>query len=578
MAKRSKGKSLTVKSTASIFDNPEELERIQEQERELRQNKQKEKIAVQLQTRKDDNDDNIMDSAFPFNYIYLTLDVIQQNMNLLRFIQLMCLGYVAELVYFNHEKLTHIDNESWMMMGFNVLGVAVSVALAFYKGDKTINSLPDFSQLYLILIPIMFSILHFDHEWVVKVLSLNHLASDKLHPFFSGVSALVFQQSFSKDEENIMGFIQFITFFYFCNWALRNAGLTSLLTAESHLISVMLTVLTFHRDLVYNYLPLNIFRALVTSFFVSTLVLSQIYTWVPQLVSTLSWGALFYGTAIYQLNWILGENAIKWLYDYIFESENNRQIFIVWLGVLAIIIPAVFFLQSYLSLNMRRKVWHVCLVVLLLGSQLILTVHIEFTLIALLGTIFLFATAELVRSQNVWPLGQWLRKVLAPFQDEKDQGGLSLSYVYLIVGATIPIVYDYMQHGESASIIRYLGIIALGLGDTMALIVGHKFGSWKWKGSTKSVQGTIAFVVTVLATCVGLDYYMQQNNSVNFIRVSNWENVLVATLIAGVLEGVCDVNDNFLIPLMISGVISLLNMIYTEASFSPAAMLKLVGF
>lgn len=567
MGKR-KNKVSISKSRASIFDNPEELERIQEREKELRLKKRKEKDVNQTHTPIDGDDDNIMESAFPFNYIYLTLDVIQQNMNLLRFVQLMCIGYIAELMYFNHKKLTQIDEESWMMIGFNILGVVVSVALAFYKGDKTVKSLPEFNQIYLIFIPTLFSILHFEHDWAVKVLSLNHLASNKLHPFFSGLSALVFHQSFSKSDEDVLKFIQFITFFYFCNWAFRNAGLTSLLTAETHLISVMLTILTFHRKLVHQYLPLNIFRVLVASFFISTLIVSQIYTWVPHVVSILTWSLTFYGTVIYQLDWILGENAIKWLYGFIFEEKNNLQIFVFWSGFLAIVVPTVFLIQSYLTVNARRKVWHVCLVVILMGSPLILTTNVEFTLVALLGTIFIFALTELIRSHNVSPLGPWLRKVLAPFQDEKDQGDLSLSYVYLIVGATIPIVYDYMQYGEDASIIRYLGVIALGLGDSMALIVGRRFGTWKWKGSNKSVQGTVAFILTVLLTCIGLNYYMQQFHEVRYVKVSNWENVLVAAIIAGVIEGVCDINDNFLIPLILPGIVSLLNMTYTEASFT----------
>ena len=46
----------------------------------------------------------------------------------------------------------------------------------------------------------------------------------------------------------------------------------------------------------------------------------------------------------------------------------------------------------------------------------------------------------------------------------------------------------------------YTGILAVGVGDAMASIVGKRVGKYRWSASSsKTVEGSIAFAVSVIA-------------------------------------------------------------------------------
>ena len=129
-----------------------------------------------------------------------------------------------------------------------------------------------------------------------------------------------------------------------------------------------------------------------------------------------------------------------------------------------------------------------------------------------------------------------------------------------MAGATIPIVYDYLTNKEKVSIIRYSGLIALGVGDSLASIIGKRFGTIKWKGGDKTVQGTVAFIISVFGCFFGINYLLKQKE--NYIPVGNWENLFVTVLLAGLLEGTSDINDNYLIPIFMPISYEILNKFY----------------
>ena len=244
------------------------------------------------------------------------------------------------------------------------------------------------------------------------------------------------------------------------------------------------------------------------------------------------------------------------------KDETRVHIISIWVAMSVTIIPIVFYFANYLRLNTRRKIWHGLMVFALCFTPEILFGQIEFTLISLLGTLIVFMIVEGIRYNRLSYIGEFLHKTLSVFQDTKDlQGPLNLSYIYLLAGVTIPIVYDYLVNKDTVTIIRYSGLITLGVGDTFASVIGKKFGTFKWKGSNKSVQGTIAFIVSVLLCTYGADYYLTQNNT-NYLPIKNWENTFVTILLAGLLEGTCDINDNYLIPIFFPISYELLNKSY----------------
>jgi dolichol kinase len=69
----------------------------------------------------------------------------------------------------------------------------------------------------------------------------------------------------------------------------------------------------------------------------------------------------------------------------------------------------------------------------------------------------------------------------------------------LLIGCALPIWLSSMN--ETASDIQSLsGILSLGVGDTLASVVGKAIGNMKWYNRRKSVEGTVAFVLGLYAS------------------------------------------------------------------------------
>ena len=133
--------------------------------------------------------------------------------------------------------------------------------------------------------------------------------------------------------------------------------------------------------------------------------------------------------------------------------------------------------------------------------------QIEFTLISLLGTLIVFMIVEGIRYNRLSYIGEFLHKTLSVFQDTKDlQGPLNLSYIYLLAGVTIPIVYDYLVNKDTVTIIRYSGLITLGVGDTFASVIGKSLVRSNGRAATNQYKeqllllSVFSFVLMVLIT------------------------------------------------------------------------------
>lgn len=114
--------------------------------------------------------------------------------------------------------------------------------------------------------------------------------------------------------------------------------------------------------------------------------------------------------------------------------------------------------------------------------------HIAFS-VGLASLIFL----EYIRYFAVVPFGKEIHLFLVGFLDGRDGGPIILSHLYLLMGCATPVWLA--EHHILAGL---SGIFSLGVGDAMASIVGKRFGRHRWPGTIKTVEGTIAFVVSVM--------------------------------------------------------------------------------
>merc|ERR1712137_1333679 len=98
----------------------------------------------------------------------------------------------------------------------------------------------------------------------------------------------------------------------------------------------------------------------------------------------------------------------------------------------------------------------------------------------------------------------------------------------------LPIFYSIAPHA---------GVLVLGAADSMASIVGIYFGKTKWKGTKKTLEGTVGATLTLFA-CVFFLIYLYD------IRVSvlQYAQVFMACTFTCLLEALTEQNDNLFLP------------------------------
>lgn len=115
--------------------------------------------------------------------------------------------------------------------------------------------------------------------------------------------------------------------------------------------------------------------------------------------------------------------------------------------------------------------------------------HLSFSLAF---SIFIFA--EYIRYYALYPLGASFHIFLSEFTDHKDSGPVILSHFYLLTGCSGGV---WIEEGNS-KIVHQMGVLVLGIGDALASVVGRRYGKVHWPGSSKTMEGSGAFFLSVV--------------------------------------------------------------------------------
>eukprot|EP00027_Filamoeba_sp_ATCC50430_P008867 CAMPEP_0168552282 /NCGR_PEP_ID=MMETSP0413-20121227/6633_1 /TAXON_ID=136452 /ORGANISM="Filamoeba nolandi, Strain NC-AS-23-1" /LENGTH=168 /DNA_ID=CAMNT_0008582885 /DNA_START=967 /DNA_END=1470 /DNA_ORIENTATION=+ len=154
----------------------------------------------------------------------------------------------------------------------------------------------------------------------------------------------------------------------------------------------------------------------------------------------------------------------------------------------------------------------------------------------------LLILAELIRLAKIPQLEEILSDYLTQFVDEKDQGLLITSHVYLLVGCGLPLWLSCTS--SSIALSGFAGLIVIGIGDSMASIVGSHIGRTKWPGSKKSIEGTAAAIISVAMTSTLLAFYIEQPTS-----FEQWLQLLAAGTLTCLMEAATEQVDNLFLPI-----------------------------
>lgn len=571
-------KSASARTTASVFQNyseetnPEPI------------SQPTEKPAPQREVLTDDPSQY----NFPWNVIYEFQDFLNLYMDFCKAAQIMTVLYIGQIFYVHSTKMNDFNTLS--SVGFSMLGAILALWL---NHRSMLNKhkeqperfkepvLPDFNTMYAFVIPTLLFVLLGDVKspFFQVNLALNNFAIKNLHVVAKMLSSFVFYYIYNDSESvDVLSFLRVIFTYFAFEYILDNwnelsdeletsVKLTTMLPAEIHMICVLMVNLLYNFDVRTMPFALVLFRELLMALIVASFVSYQLY-WVylrmqqnalrktlAVLIAVVFCAVFYFAMDMLFKRELHDQNPVLWLVFYILQSEERLHLIGYWIVCLLVAIPIIFGMayNNYISLNIRRKVWHFMLVICL-GYPAFVT-QPEFTAIALLGSLVVFMVIEMIRCTRITFLGEFLYTELRFFQDEKDlKGPLNLSYIFLLAGVAGPLAYGYVL-GDVVNLRSYIGLVTLGLGDSLASIVGKKFGKIKWKGALRTLEGTITFMVVTFASFVVIDFYLLPEEN----RVKNWENTFIVAMVAGILEGSATLNDNILIPCMVTLTYDLLN-------------------
>ncbi|KAI9554032.1 putative SMC6 [Daphnia sinensis] len=245
---------------------------------------------------------------------------------------------------------------------------------------------------------------------------------------------------------------------------------------------------------------------------------------------------------------VLQKNPVIWfLMDFVFLKSTRVYLIIYWFActLLALIIAWRFGSGSSVKLTVLRKYFHGVIIAVYLPG---IFFDVELLFVASVIILAAFLLLETSRLYNLDYVAEVLNKNMTGFLDEKDQGSLILTHIYLLIGCSLPIWIFPLKSANNATdnLLLCSGIISLGVGDTAASIGGTLWGKTKLRGSSKSFEGTMCSIMAEILFVLALFYFGVFGVSPSL----PWFSFIVSSIITSLVEACTSQVDNLILPLV----------------------------
>ncbi|KAL2985704.1 hypothetical protein AAZX31_12G166500 [Glycine max] len=229
-----------------------------------------------------------------------------------------------------------------------------------------------------------------------------------------------------------------------------------------------------------------------------------------------------------------------WVLSFVFSEPSKRlTLCIYWVCIICVSVLRFYNISknSKIERILLRKYYHLMAVSMFLPA---LIFQPKFLDLAFGAALAIFLTLEIIRVWRIWPLGHPINQFMNAFTDHRDSDLLIVSHFSLLLGCALPI---WMSTGyNDRPLAPFAGILSLGIGDTMASMVGHKYGVLRWSKTGSTAAG----ITSVLAACSLL---LPLLASTGYILTQHWFSLLLAVTVSGLLEAYTTQLDNAFIPL-----------------------------
>jgi len=198
----------------------------------------------------------------------------------------------------------------------------------------------------------------------------------------------------------------------------------------------------------------------------------------------------------------------------------------------------------------KRKTFHFVAVAAFVPAMF---VNIASLAIVSFGAFWTMLWLSIYSSHQIYPYGGYLRRLSASITDYRDGGKIVLTPVYLLFGLASPIWLDLLRFGH-LRLSSSAGLVAIGIGDSVASIIGRKYGRNRWFRDGKSLEGMFANFAAQLACLSALRFTDVDATTSNSLTLAK---LIACAFLSALLEAATDQIDNFVLPLISYSMLSL---------------------
>ncbi|XP_010283955.1 PREDICTED: dolichol kinase [Phaethon lepturus] len=290
-------------------------------------------------------------------------------------------------------------------------------------------------------------------------------------------------------------------------------------------------------------------------FFTVLFIFMDSGTWISSMFFHMMTAVLGLGVIMPWLYRLIQRNPLFWLLQFLFQTQTRVYLLVYWSFLAASACGVVFYQNAKRSSESKkhqastitRKYFHF-IVVATYVPGLIYDHQLLYVAAVLCLAVFIFL--EYIRYFRIKPFGQTLRHLLSLFLDERDSGPLILTHIYLLLGMSLPVWLfprSCAPKGTlsgAGALVPYSGVLAVGVGDTIASVFGSTMGEIKWPGTKKTFEGTMT---AIFAQIIAVALILIFDSSVNLNSGYAW--ILASVSLVSLLEAYTTQIDNLLLPL-----------------------------
>ncbi|XP_075041155.1 dolichol kinase [Mixophyes fleayi] len=276
-------------------------------------------------------------------------------------------------------------------------------------------------------------------------------------------------------------------------------------------------------------------------------------TWTSALFFYMMTAVLGLGIFVPWLQYLIKRHPLFWLVEFLLQSKSRLYLIGFWTFLALSACVVVLYHNSKRTTDSKkhevstvtRKYFHFLAVATYIPGLLC---DPELLFVSSVVCLAVFVLLEYVRYFRIKPFGQTLRNLLTLFLDERDSGPLILTHIYLLLGMSLPIWLFPRVCAASlsgpATLLPYCGVLAVGVGDTIASVCGSTLGEIKWPGTKKTFEGTM---MSIFAQIIAVALILIFDS--NVIMNSSYMWIVGSISLVALLEAFTTQIDNLILPL-----------------------------